>query len=131
MAHTNAGSETAAPVVPVTTIPVQVASELLKGEYRYLDVRTHEEFAKGHVEGAINIPYMYKEDTGMTKNIKFVEEVSKEFSKDDHIIVGCQSGRRSLMAANDLVAVEFKGIKDMGGGITAWIQSGFQTTSNL
>lgn len=122
-----ASLETAAPV----TVPVEAAFELLKEGYRYLDVRTQEEFVKGHVEAAVNIPYMFKEETGgMTKNVNFVEEVSKQFNKDENFIVGCQSGRRSLMAVNDLIAVDFKGTKDMGGGISAWIQSGYKICSD-
>eukprot|EP00250_Pteridium_aquilinum_P007922 c17534_g1_i1 orf=761-1126(-) len=109
------------------TVPVDVASQLLKDGYKYLDVRTQEEFLKGHVEGAINIPFMFKVETGMIKNINFVDEVLKQFKKDENVIVGCQSGRRSLMAVNDLIAEGFKGVKDMEAGMGAWIQNGYKT----
>lgn len=109
------------------TVPVDVAFQLLQEDYKYLDVRTQEEFKAGHVEGAFNIPFMFKEETGMKKNVNFVDEVSNKFQKDEHVIVGCQSGRRSLMAVNDLNVEGFKGLKDMRGGINAWIQSGYET----
>ncbi|KAH9294433.1 hypothetical protein KI387_040369, partial [Taxus chinensis] len=89
---------------PPRTVPVQVAHELLQAGHRYLDVRTPEEFNAGHVEDAINVPYMFKAGEGMAKNPNFFQEVLSLFSKDDEILVGCQSGRRSLMAAKDLMA---------------------------
>ncbi|CAJ2646708.1 unnamed protein product [Trifolium pratense] len=42
--------------------------------------------------------------SGMTKNSNFVKEVSSQFRKEDEIIVGCQLGKRSMMAATDLLA---------------------------
>eukprot|EP00249_Psilotum_nudum_P036342 c6842_g1_i1 orf=215-616(-) len=112
----------------VKTIPVELARDLLNRGHGYLDVRTHEEFSAGHIHGAVNIPYMYKVETGMTKNHNFVPEVSSKFGKGDEIVVGCQSGRRSQMAAMELWAAEFTGVTDMGGGYTAWVQSGFPFT---
>ncbi|CAM6043825.1 unnamed protein product [Sphagnum compactum] len=109
---------------PIRTVPVQVAHELINAGHHYLDVRTPEEYAAGHVEGSINIPYMVKLGPGMIKNVKFVEEVSQEFDKDDEIVVACQSGRRSMMAVTELRAVNFSGVTDMGGGYSAWKESG-------
>ncbi|XP_045816519.1 rhodanese-like domain-containing protein 17 [Trifolium pratense] len=44
----------------IVTIDVQQAKNLIQTGYIYLDVRTVEEFVKGHVDAAkiINIPYM-------------------------------------------------------------------------
>lgn len=106
------------------SVTVQVAFELVQAGHRYLDVRTLEEFNAGHVEDAINVPYMFKAGEGMVKNPNFIEEVLSHFTKDDKIIVGCQSGRRSLMATKDLIAVDFTGVTDVGGGYSAWVQSG-------
>ncbi|EXC35281.1 hypothetical protein L484_026603 [Morus notabilis] len=66
--------------------------------------RTPEEFSAGHAPGAVNIPYMYKVGSGMTINPHFLAKVSSHFRKEDEIIVGCQSGKRSMMAATDLLA---------------------------
>ncbi|ESW29953.1 hypothetical protein PHAVU_002G112600 [Phaseolus vulgaris] len=113
-------------VVP-TSVPVRVAYELLLAGHRYLDVRTTEEFVEGHVPGAINIPFMFRVGSGMTKNSNFIREVSSNFRKDDEIIVGCQLGKRSIMAASDLLAAGFTGITDMAGGFEAWTQNGLPT----
>ncbi|KAK6237263.1 hypothetical protein QUC31_002732 [Theobroma cacao] len=91
-----------------TSVPVRVAHELHQAGHRYLDVRTPEEFSAGHAPGAINIPYMCKVGSGMTKNPNFLAEVSSHFGTYDEIIVGCQVGKRSLMAATELLAAELK-----------------------
>lgn len=55
-----------------------------------LDVRTREEFADGHVEGALNIP---------------VQELSArlhELRKGQNVVVYCRSGGRSASAAQIL-----------------------------
>ncbi|XP_057962923.1 thiosulfate sulfurtransferase 16, chloroplastic-like [Malania oleifera] len=110
-----------------TSVPVRVARELLQAGHRYLDVRTAEEFSAGHASGAINVPYMFKTRSGMTKNPHFLEETLLQFGKDDEIIVACQSGKRSLMAAADLLSAGFTGITDMAGGYAAWTQIGLPT----
>jgi len=106
------------------SVPVQVAHELINAGHHCLDVRTQEEYSAGHVEGAVNIPYLVKAGPGMSKNLKFLEQVEAMFSKDDEIVVGCQSGRRSMMAAAELRAASFTGVTDMGGGYLAWKESG-------
>ncbi|KAL5168704.1 Rhodanese-like domain-containing protein 15, chloroplastic [Glycine soja] len=110
-----------------TSVPVRVAYELLLAGHRYLDVRTPEEFNAGHAPGAINIPYMFRVGSGMTKNSNFIREVSSNFRKEDEIIVGCELGKRSMMAASDLLAAGFTGLTDMAGGYAAWTQNGLPT----
>ncbi|KAB5556734.1 hypothetical protein DKX38_007643 [Salix brachista] len=117
-----------------TSVPVRVAHDLHQAGHRYLDVRTPDEFSAGHAAGAINIPYIpysvsinvcFK--AGMTKNPRFVEEVSLHFRKHDEIIVGCQLGKRSMMAAADLLAAGFAAVTDIAGGFAAWTQNGLPT----
>ncbi|CAL5188209.1 unnamed protein product [Lathyrus oleraceus] len=110
-----------------TSVPVRVAHDLFLAGHKYLDVRTTEEFNAGHAPGAINIPYMYKVGSGMTKNSNFVKEVSSHFRKEDEIIVGCQLGKRSMMAATDLLTSGFTGVTDIAGGYAAWTQNGLPT----
>ncbi|KAK9129349.1 hypothetical protein Sjap_009836 [Stephania japonica] len=110
-----------------TSVPVRVAHDLLLAGHRYLDVRTPEEFSAGHAVGAVNVPYMLKVVDGMAKNPTFLDEVSKHFGKDAEIIVGCKSGKRSLMAATDLSAAGYTGITDIAGGFTAWTTNGLPT----
>ncbi|KAL5099621.1 hypothetical protein RYX36_003948 [Vicia faba] len=110
-----------------SSVPVRVAHDLFLAGHKYLDVRTTEEFNAGHAPEAINIPYMYRVGSGMTKNSNFVKEVSSHFRKEAEIIVGCQLGKRSMMAATDLLASGFTGVTDIAGGYAAWTQNGLPT----
>jgi rhodanese-related sulfurtransferase len=112
----------------IRSVPVQVARELVEAGHRYLDVRTPEEFEAGHIEGAINIPFMYRQNGGMTKNPEFLHNVVEEFDKNDEMVVGCQSGKRSSLAVTELQNVGFACVTDMGGGYGAWLESGLPTT---
>ncbi|KAI3451422.1 hypothetical protein Pfo_008087 [Paulownia fortunei] len=109
----------------VITVDVYAAKNLLNQGHRYLDVRTEEEFKNGHVEYALNIPYMFNTPEGRVKNPKFMDQVLAVCGKEDHLVVGCQSGVRSEYATIDLLDAEFKHVYNMGGGYTAWVGNGF------
>ncbi len=72
-----------------------------------VDVRTPDEFARGSVPGACNIPL----DT-------LPEKISL-FDRARDIITICHHGRRSLQAAEFLCAQGFCA-KSMSGGMDAW-----------
>ncbi|KAI3798829.1 hypothetical protein L1987_34109 [Smallanthus sonchifolius] len=117
----------------IITIDVLKANHLLRNNnYRYLDVRTEEEFKKGHVDfdDVLNIPNMFNTPDGRVKNPNFMEQVLLVCTKDDHIIVGCQSGVRSVDATVDLLGAGFKHVYNMGGGYLAWVQNGLPVTGD-
>ena len=70
-----------------------------------IDVRTVEEYKEGHIDGAINLPL------DIISNI--------DVSKDKKIIVYCRSGRRSNLAAIELIGLGYENVYDMGG-INDW-----------
>lgn len=70
-----------------------------------LDVRTKEEFANGHIPGALLLPYDEIEQNAT----KLLPE------KDKEIIVYCRSGRRSAIAKDSLEALGYAAVKDFGG----------------
>lgn len=78
-----------------------------------LDVRTPEEFAAGHVPGAINIPYTELEER--------YSELQLEGS--DELVVYCQSGRRAAIAEAALSELGFTNVRDLDGHIAAWKQA--------
>lgn len=84
----------------------------------YIDVRTPEEFANGHVPGSTNIPVMFPDPVSrrMTPNPEFVKTVEASYSKDKKIICGCQMGGRSQYAADMLVQSGFADVSNMQGG---------------
>ncbi|KAM7256545.1 hypothetical protein ACFE04_012286 [Oxalis oulophora] len=109
------------------SVPVHVAYQLLQDGHRYLDVRTSTEFVSGHPRGAINIPYMFTNGQDMVKNSDFLKQVLSRFKQDEEIIIGCRSGKRSLMAAYDLQSSGFTRVTDVAGGYQDWTQNGLPT----
>lgn len=73
--------------------------------YIICDVRRPDEFAAGHIPGAINVP---NESIG-------AEEIPELPDKDQLILVYCRSGRRSKEAAEKLVALGYTNIVEFGG----------------
>ena len=88
-------------------ITAQQAKEIMEQEEGYviLDTRTQEEYDTGHIPGAILIPY---------DEVKEKAEAQLT-DKDQLILVYCRSGRRSKLAAEDLVALGYTNIKEFGG----------------
>lgn len=83
----------------------------------YIDVRTEGEFAKGHPQGAVNIPVAFPDPArGMTVNSEFVKVVEANFPREKKIIVGCQAGPRSTAAANMLQQAGFQDVSNLLGG---------------
>ncbi|XP_038978826.1 rhodanese-like domain-containing protein 17 isoform X1 [Phoenix dactylifera] len=111
-------------VEELVSVDAHEARKLLNSGHRYLDVRMREDFEKGHVEGAINVPF-YSSVTpqGKEKNPQFIEHVSSIYGKDDHFIVGCRSGVRSKLATLDLLNSGFKNVKNMQRGYLSWVES--------
>ena len=85
-----------------------------------LDVRTPEEFAEGHLEGAINIDQ---------KQSDFLEKATSLLSPDKKIAVYCRSGRRSASAAGKLADKGYKCV-NLVGGILAWKDAGLSITTD-
>ena len=129
----------------IRRIDPEEARQLLDSQegYTYLDVRSEEEFAQGHVPGAVNIPVASSNPLGpgLVANPDFNNQVAEQFEKDSRIITACLRGGRSLKAAMMLTAEGYTGIVDMLGGYDAeldafgnvvvegWARRGFPTTT--
>jgi rhodanese-related sulfurtransferase len=83
------------------------AVKMMKDEKDYiiLDVRRPDEFAEGHIPGAINIP---NEEIG-------TDEIEELPDKSQLILVYCRSGRRSKEASEKLVKLGYTNIVEFGG----------------
>jgi phage shock protein E len=75
------------------------------GEAHWIDVRSAEEFAAGHVENAVNIPH-----TEIGERIAEVTE-----NRDATLYLYCRSGRRSGIAADVLEQAGFTHAVNVGG----------------
>ena len=75
-----------------------------------LDVRKADEFAEGHIKGAILIDQFQSD---------FAEQAQAKLPKEKTIAIYCRSGRRSANAAGKLTDVGYKCV-NLKGGILAW-----------
>lgn len=84
-----------------------------------IDVRTPEEFAAGHLEGAVLVDYNAPD---------FAERIA-EFDPDGEYVVYCRSGNRSAGARDVMTEQGFTDVVDVDGGIVAWEQAGLPTVT--
>ena len=83
-----------------------------------LDVRKADEFAEGHITGAILIDQFQSD---------FLEQAQVKLPKDKTIAIYCRSGRRSANAAGKLADVGYKCV-NLKGGILAWKEANMPVT---
>ncbi len=88
----------------------QLQQSLAEGAF-LIDVREDSEYQSGHVPGAKHIP------------LGSLGERLNEIPKDQQIWVICQSGGRSMKAANALEDLGYSAVS-VAGGTGAWIQAG-------
>ena len=84
------------------------------GNVQLLDTRTAEEFAEGHLPGALNADW-YQED--------FLDQAQAALDPFRPVLVYCRSGRRSAQAARALAKAGFQ-VSNLKGGILAWQEAG-------
>ncbi len=97
---------------PPNISPEVVLRRMIEGERLILvDVRTSQEYASGHIPGAISLPISSIQGGDMKIG----------WNSEDEIIVYCQGGVRSRSAARMLYLMGYKNVKDMGG-IMEWSQ---------
>jgi rhodanese-related sulfurtransferase len=78
-----------------------------------IDVRTKEEYASGHVPGAVNIPF---------------DEVASRIDELDAphgVALYCMVGPRARKGETALLAVGYKSVFHLEGGLAAWKAAGF------
>lgn len=94
------------------------AKELLAGDAGaiYIDVRSIPEYESGHPAGAFNIPILHRHAVGMVPNPDFVQVVQAHFAADAKLLVGCQSGARSMRACEALAAAGFVDVANVTAG---------------
>jgi rhodanese-related sulfurtransferase len=77
-----------------------------------VDVRTPQEFAAGHVPGAVNIPYDQ------------VASHLAEIPRDEDVVVYCHSGRRAGLAGETLEKAGYKRVLHLQGDMQGWQKDG-------
>ena len=102
----SASSELSFQQISMDAAITQMAEE---DNFILLDVRTPEEFADGHIPGAINIP---NESIGEN-------DITELPDKEQRIYVYCRSGNRSKQASQKLADMGYTNIFEFGG-INDW-----------
>ncbi|MCS6896967.1 MAG: rhodanese-like domain-containing protein [Nitrospira sp.] len=81
-----------------------------------VDVRSPEEHRMGMIPGTdLNIDFREIKDRH--------REIGAQF--DDHVVVYCQSGRRSNIAAETLADLGYRHVYNVAGSMNAWVEAGF------
>lgn len=110
-----------------TRVSPQEAKALVDQGYAYVDVRTPEEFAAGHPDGAYNVPI----------GDQFLPAMERLFASDKttRVVVGCQAGGRSLRAATALEQAGWTTVVDQragwggSGGEAGWSAAGLPSST--
>jgi len=91
---------------PVDQVDGARAHELVKGGAILVDVRSPDEFAQGHIDGAVNVP---------------LESIaSHDFGgKDKPLVLYCRAGHRSKTAAETLQSNGYTQVHLLGA-MSAW-----------
>jgi len=89
--------------------PELAAKDLANGEIRWVvDVRPSAQFGTGHVPGATNIPFRQLP-------LRYAE-----LPKAETVLVACDRGEISTIAARLLADLDFNDVRIIDGGIEAW-----------
>lgn len=76
-----------------------------------VDIRSESEWEAGHIEESVNIP------------LNQLQERLREIPHDQTVIVHCQGGYRSSIAASLLEKENYENVLDLVGGYKAWLMT--------
>jgi rhodanese-related sulfurtransferase len=110
-------------VVGISTISVDDAAMITNNppdDLVVLDVRTPEEYAEGHLEGAVLVDF-YDAD--------FAEQLGTLDTEVPYLVY-CQSGNRSGQTLGVMEQLGFTSAVDVDGGILAWSGAGLPVTTD-
>lgn len=102
---------------PGTSIePSELAARIASGKApAILDVRTADEFAAGHIPGAVNVPL--NELAERLPGLKL--------APTQEIVVHCQHGGRAAKAESILRESGYTNVRDLSGHMEAWSKGGY------
>ena len=96
------------------------APSMLQKGFILIDVRSVEEHATGFIPGTdLNIDF--REIQARHRDI--------EAKLEDHLVVYCQSGHRSNIAAETLADLGYRHVYNVTGSMNAWLEAGFPVES--
>lgn len=93
------------------TIPTASPGEVTEQTY-VLDVREDDEWAAGHIPGAVHIPM-----SGLLARVG-------EVPKDRDVVVVCKVGGRSAQVTAYLRQQGWDNVRNLDGGVVEWVRAG-------
>jgi len=97
---------------------LEKAPDHLNKGFFLIDVRSPQEHAGGVIPGT-------------DRNIEFSQMKTRHreigAKSNDHIVVYCQSGHRSNIAAETLADLGYKHVYNVSGSMNAWLEAGYAT----
>jgi rhodanese-related sulfurtransferase len=97
----------------MTATPADVTPETY-----LLDVREDDEWAAGHIDGAVHIPM-----SGLLARIA-------EVPKDRDVVVVCKVGSRSAQVTAYLRQQGWETVRNLDGGVVSWVRAGRDLVSD-
>jgi len=102
-----------------TVTATELRTRLERGDrFQLIDVRSGQEYAEGHVPGAMNLP------------LEQVESRLDDMGPHDPVVLICQSGRRAGMACESL-APHRSDVVLLEGGTNAWKEAGLPVVASV
>src|SRR5881396_3824572 len=95
----------------------QARERIESGEPVVVDVREQEEWAEGHIPGAVHVPRGHLESR--------IERAAPDRSQP--VLLYCAGGSRSAFAAKTLEELGYETVVNLAGGFTDWKRNGFPT----
>lgn len=96
---------------------------LSESEAVLIDVREHEEFTTGHIQGSVNFPRgvleMKLHEHPSVSHHCDVNVALGDLAKQDIYLI-CRTGGRSALAAKSLMEMGLAKVKSVAGGMIAW-----------
>ena len=89
--------------------PQETATLLKENKARLIDVREPWEFQTAHIDGSVLVPMG-----------DIPARAHQEFDADEHLVILCHHGARSLNVTVWLRNQGFENVQSMRGGIDAW-----------
>ena len=99
----------------------QIKQRMDRGEkFVLVDVREDNEWAKGHIPGAVH----------MGRGILERDVETKYPDKATELVLYCGGGFRSALSADNLQKMGYTNVSSMDGGWRGWNESGFPTAKD-
>ena len=97
--------------MPFTDVTPELAQELIAQGALVLDVRQPNEWIRGHIPEAELVPL---------DGIYLFGKALADYPKDQDVILVCEMGQRSVVAAEIALVAGYTRVYNLAGGMSAW-----------